>query len=262
MEQYSIQIIDGMERIQFFDEHWYKVPVFEWCPSVTKILGDAVNKGIGYQEWLKTVGTNANYVTRKAKESGIRIHECIEDMFKGESIRFDSREKLTKSDWDKLTHFTAWANKYKLKPMYLEAMVFSCEWIPEILKGKTNVKSIAGTADFIGHINGELWLLDWKTGNDVYETSEIQVSTYARMYNENAKKLKLEKVTRCGVVHIGAKVKTWKEDILQAPKVQVTECDIKRDSESFEDIVRLWTRLNGYVTLPEKDYPFELKLEV
>ena len=53
-----------------------------------------------------------------------------------------------------------------------------------------------GTLDLLIELNGEKWLLDIKTSNNVYESYHLQMAAYAKAYEETSG----EKVDRTGVI--------------------------------------------------------------
>lgn len=53
----------------------------------------------------------------------------------------------------------------------------------ELLVGSEKIDS-AGTLDFLVIIDGKLWILDWKTSNQVSDQYAIQVSAYQKFFEE------------------------------------------------------------------------------
>jgi hypothetical protein len=62
--------------------------------------------------------------------------------------------------------FEAWMQTHKIEPVAVERRVFSQRFM------------YAGTLDFTGRIDDELSLLDFKTGNDVYDEAWFQMGGY------------------------------------------------------------------------------------
>lgn len=65
----------------------------------------------------------------------------------------------------------------------------------------------AGKPDAIARINGETWLLDWKTSNGVYGETALQTAAYARaqFYDTgDGVENPLPEIERIGVVHVTA----------------------------------------------------------
>ncbi|MHA1972993.1 MAG: PD-(D/E)XK nuclease family protein [Candidatus Hodarchaeales archaeon] len=256
--------VDGVVRIDWWEEHHYSIKgkINDTVPSVTKILGDVIAKGYGFDNWLKSVGPNASYLSRKAADSGSKLHNAFEQLICGSEIDVELGI-WEKDEWKKLQYFYDWYNGLDIEPIAVEQVVYSTKWIAELVEGKTTIKSLAGTADFICRINGEVWLLDWKTGNAIYDTSEMQLAAYAVMWNEMVRDgiIDAPLVKRVGVVHVGSKHKKVVKEKMQGVGVGVTEVDVLKDKASFENTVQLWARLNPTYKKPIVDYPPKFKLE-
>lgn len=238
---------DMIQRIEYFSEHWYQVGE-EKYPSVTLIL-NVIAKGYGYDEWLKTAGHEANYIVREAQESGSKLHNSIERLIKGEAVSavestLSGNNEFTKKEWKKLNDWLNWYVGLGIEPIAIETMVFSHVW------------KVAGTADFICKIGEDIWLLDWKTGNSIYETSNIQVAAYAHMWNELNPE---NKVNRAGVVHIGASNRTKKD--LNNVGVKLVEVNMENDKLVFDNTVDLFRRFNPTIKAPTDEYDLVLKLD-
>lgn len=224
--------------IEIFHQHWYKIED-EYYPSVTSVL-QCINKGQGYDEWLKAVGHNAEIITRKAQESGSKLHHSIELLLKGHLLEpHDYDEK----EWIKLCNFVNWWDGLEIEPIAIEEEVYSKK-----LK-------IAGTADLICKIENEYWVLDFKTGNNVYSTSGLQVAAYSNMYNAMQSDIK---ITKCGIVHIGALNKTKKD--LSNKGVKVVEHDLAKNTKLFLNTLEIYNNLDFRTNPPQVEYPMELTL--
>lgn len=164
------------KQINIADERFYesKNTPGAYFPSVTTIL-DAYYKGYGFHEWLKQVGFNAEEILRKAGEQGTNVHSMI-DMYLKEFpvIWLDSNGKMlyTLDEWQMFTRFVEfWA---KTKP---EKLVHEFSLVDDEL-------GFGGTIDFIGAINNEIWLIDWKTSNAIHKSHELQIAAYAVAWNK------------------------------------------------------------------------------
>lgn len=246
MSKYNSKIIEenGVSRIEYFNEHWYKVPGHEeLLPSTTHIINQVVSKGYGFEEWLKSVGHESNYIVREAQESGSKLHHAIEQLIKGEQVVAEQPiiggEKYDKNEWKKLNQWVDWMKQYKVEPLASEMIVYD--------------ERSAGTLDCIAKINGEIWVLDWKTGNDVHESAKFQVADYFHKAQTGE-----FKPVKAGIVHIGASNRTFKE--LNAPGVKLIEVDTKVYGEGFDNIYKLYKLLYPNEKAPTDVYPLELCL--
>lgn len=254
MEKYKIiEKENGIKLISYFNQHFYEIPGLpEPLPSVTKILG-VIHKGYGYDQWLKDTGENADYITRRASESGVKLHNAFERAVKGETVECQTEfENFDEKEWQKFLNWVNWYTNLNIKPLLLEVTVFS------------EADGVAGTADLIAEVelNGqkEVILFDYKTGNNIYETSHLQVSAYFKYYNDlvDSGYFSTPKATMCGILHIGANIRTAKE--LNNVGVKFEETDSESDYISYGYALQLFRRFNPNLKAPIKDYPAEVKL--
>jgi hypothetical protein len=113
--------------------------------SVTTVLGNTVAKP-ALTNWLKKNSENKiNKTTTAAFDYGTRFHKALEDFFldKTPEVQDDFRPGYD--------NFIVWAAENNVKPLHIEKTMFSHKY------------GFAGTADFIGYVNGELMICDWKT---------------------------------------------------------------------------------------------------
>lgn len=225
--------------VEIFNAHWYKVGD-EYYPSVTSVL-QCISKGYGYDEWQKSVGHNADIIVKKAQESGSKLHGAIEKQFlQGLELTPDGFEE---QEWIKMCNFANWYNDLNIQAEEVEVEVYS-----------ENLK-IAGTADLICIINGERWLLDWKTGNNIYSTSHLQVAAYVQMWNAlNPDK----KVARGAIVHIGASNRTKKD--MNNIGVKCEEVDIAKSTKLFKHTIAIYDGMGFRKNPPMLEYPMTLKI--
>ncbi len=85
-----------------------------------------------------------------------------------------------------LVTFHEWLTTHELKPIILETPLVS------------DIYGYGGTPDFVGHVNGELELLDFKTGNALYNDYHYQVAAYRQLLHENGHDIKRARLLRVG----------------------------------------------------------------
>jgi hypothetical protein len=179
----ELRVLDEKNRIisvTVQDERFYSresvnpstgLPEFIFVPSVTYIL-TAMAKGKGFENWLKTQGENADEVKLAAGNKGSRIHRAVDTLINGGIVGIDAefpdsddvQKPLSAEEYEALMHFAAWHQE--AKPEYI-ATDF-------LLWGD----GYAGVADILCRIGGELYLVDLKTGQGLYESYTLQVSAY------------------------------------------------------------------------------------
>jgi hypothetical protein len=71
------------KRVDIFNERWYRKPnTDKFYRNVTTILG-IVDKGYGFQDWIKGVGYNADIILDRAGKFGSAFHEMVEKFLLG-----------------------------------------------------------------------------------------------------------------------------------------------------------------------------------
>ncbi len=251
-------------RVDILDERFYEVGSDEqgnpiYFPSVTWIL-DSLPKGAGFEQWLKDVGNNAVYVASRAAEVGSLIHETVSRMLQGEKISFTDfiyssdmkyhGNTWTIEEWKMLLRFKQLWDEYDCQLIANEATVVHPE-------------GFAGTADIICTIGEDTWLLDVKTGNEVYDSAYLQVAAYANAWNHWSENL--VKVNRIGIIHLKAKTRTRNVEKMYGEGWRIDEPkeDIGYLYDKFLsvlDIFRLENRNRKFEPVT-KSYPMEITLK-
>ncbi len=157
-------------------------PIMLAVPSVTWIAGH-YPKGIGFYKWLADRGWDeAEAIKAAAGDKGSKVHEAISAILAGQEVRIDSKflnrtigqlEELTFEEVECIKAFIDWkATLESFEPIAWDIVVFSEQ------------HGYAGTIDLIARVNGELYIIDFKTSQNVWPEYEMQVSAY-RMAVEN-----------------------------------------------------------------------------
>src|SRR3990167_4848251 len=157
-----------VELAQTLTGHWYNVweqkkkgEIFLGTfPSSTTIL-NAYPQSPHLTKWIADQGWNESQrIKSEAGEKGTTVHTAVELLLKGEELlgagmksHFELNKVLSLEEWYKINTFVAWYREYSPETIGIEVRVFS-------KKGK-----YAGTFDWLGIINGEVTLLDWKTSS-------------------------------------------------------------------------------------------------
>ena len=192
-------------QINLFDERFYFIETKDvpkhleylkadggvYLPSSTHILDVAYSKGKQFEEWLKSVGSNAKTIAAIAAEKGSRCHALSEMLFNGMEISYDMRvegdyrhisPQISLDEWRDVLKLKDFYEQTGLKVLNTESVVWNLEY------------GYAGTVDLICEINGERWLIDLKFGNSIYESHFLQIESYAHCVD----------VDRIGVLHLKA----------------------------------------------------------
>jgi len=103
----------------------------------------------------------------KAQEIGTQAHALIEWTLRKQlgQIVGDRPATTPPAEWAFMS-FEDWAKSVSLEPVYVEQTVWSLDW------------GFAGTLDLLARVNGELMLIDFKTGKAIYDESYLQNVAY------------------------------------------------------------------------------------
>ena len=220
-----LEISDDHKQITLPDGRYYQRNG-EYYPSVTYVLSH-YPKGKFFEDWLKKVGYASEHIVKKAGEEGTQVHEMIEDYLNGEEMNFLSNgiPIYNPHIWQMFLRFVDFWETYKPSLIEAEVHLFSDE-----LK-------IAGTCDMVCEINGELWIIDFKTSNNLQSTYDLQTAIYAKCYEECFGK----KVNRTGVLWLKSSKRGPKKGVIQGKGWEMYES--KRTQEENLDIYKTVRKL-------------------
>ena len=215
-----LEISDDHKQITLPDGRYYQRNG-EYYPSVTYVLS-YYPKGKFFEDWLKKVGYSADYIVKKASEEGTQVHEMIEAYLNGEELNFleHGRPMYNPNVWQMFLRFVEWWEEYN--PTLIEAEV-------HLFSDKLKV---AGTCDLVCEINGELWVIDFKTSNHLQTTYDLQTAMYAQCFEECFGK----KVDRTGILWLKSSKRGPKKGKMQGKGWEVYESS--RTMEENLDIYR------------------------
>ena len=171
-----LEISEDSKQITLPDARYYRRNG-KYYPSVTYVLS-CYPKGKHFQDWLKKVGFSADWIVKKAAEEGTQVHEMIEDYLNGKELNFLSNgiPMYNPDVWQMFLKFVDFWEEYNPTLIEAEVHLFSDE-----------IK-VAGTCDLVCEIeiNGknEMWIIDFKTSNNLQVTHDLQGAIYAKCYEE------------------------------------------------------------------------------
>ena len=142
----------------------------------------------GRQATIDFLRRAADKKKRDAGDMGTRIHSIAETIIAGNEFT------ATPEEAPFVQGIYRFLDDRQVEPLLTEQMVASLHY------------GYAGTFDLIARIDGETWLLDWKTSKSVYREYSLQLAAYGNAEfigrpNE-PKKYKLPDIERYGVVHV------------------------------------------------------------
>jgi hypothetical protein len=168
-----LQISEDAKQITLPDSRYYQRNG-EYYPSVTYVLG-YYPKGKFFEDWLKKVGYSADYIVKKSADEGTQVHEMIEEYLNGAELNFLNDKGYPQYNpdvWQMFLKFVEWWEEYNPTLIETEVHLFS-----DTLK-------VAGTCDLVCEIDGELWIIDFKTSNHLQTTYDLQAAVYGKCYEE------------------------------------------------------------------------------
>lgn len=236
-------------QITTWDERWYvKTEKDEETQNITQILSYPSStwissyypKGVAYYKWLADKGWDeAEAIKSAAGDRGYRVHQAITKILSGEAISIDSSlenadtgnlEPIALDEYEAVMSFVEWFKAVNPKVVANEQVLFNERY------------QFAGTMDFLCEIDGETWLIDFKTSQYIWPSYEIQVASYAHTLDTMPDKM--------AILQLGYK--------RNKKSYKLTELTDK--FELFLAARQIWAHEAGNQKLLQKDYPTELFL--
>lgn len=252
------EVNNGVVQLTIADERWYWHEQYGFVPSVTWITSH-YPKSPYLLRWFAEQGSwdDVELVKREAAERGSKVHQAIVDLIDGKEVKMNSQyinptndvpEELTVEEYEAVLSFVDWWNETKPEIVAREVTVFN------------EREGYAGTIDLIAFINGELWIVDFKTSQHVSEEYELQVSAYKHAYGgykkeemHGGKKLtKMVAVDKLGILQVGYRLnkRKWKMN------------EVEDRYELFLATKKIWQRRTEGVVPLKREYPESVKLGV
>ena len=236
-----LKIYNNIIQITTLDERWYydkKTGLY--YPSSSWISG-YYPKGIAFYKWLADKGwSEAESIKASAGNRGSKVHQALEFYENNGSIKMNDEflnergvpEELTVEEWECIMAFDLWHKETNPELLMNEDVVLNEE------------HGYAGTLDRLYKINGEIWVVDFKTSQYIWPEHEIQVSSYKHA-------VKNHKVDKQAVLQLGYK--------RNKKGYKFTEIEDKFDL--FLHAKAIWAHENPEAKPKQRDYPTQLILK-
>lgn len=169
------------------------------CVGVTTVLG-VMNKPalVGWANKLGLDGYDVNKWVDSLAEIGTLIHYLVECNLKGKEPELgDYTANQINTAKEAFKKWEAWRANNKVELIDSEMQVVS------------DSLQVGGTCDVYAKVNGRLTVLDIKTSKGCYSEQRTQVVAYAKLLEENGKK-----VDDCRIIRIGRSENEGFDDIL------------------------------------------------
>lgn len=233
----------GIVQITTLDERWYSKKIGDeivYVPSVTWIAGN-YPKGIQFYKWLAEKGWDeAEAIKQAAGDKGSKVHKAIEDLLNGKEVKIDDKyfnqskeedEELTVQEYECLMSVVSWLDETKPKILANEYTTFNDE------------VGYAGTVDLKCEIDGEIWIVDFKTSKSIWTEYHLQLSAYKHADKD---------LPKIAILQVGYNLnkKKWK----------FTEIEDKFDL--FLAAKQIWAEESGKVSPKQMEYPLSLRWKI
>lgn len=138
--------------------------------SVTTILDVADKPAL--RAWRDNVGPEEadRYMNERA-DIGSRVHTACEWFLNGLTVELPAEDPV--GEFSRLFYgFTQWLDKYEPKTLATEQFVHSTR------------HGYAGSVDYICEIDGQTWIIDFKTSKNYQDSYGLQLAAYRQAYQE------------------------------------------------------------------------------
>lgn len=238
----QVNVLDTARVYQRSEELFY--------PSVTTVLS-YLPKGKFFEQWLKDVGSNADLIAGRAAKEGTQVHDAMEDLIAGKTIEWINqwgKANYSEFVWGMILKGAEFLNTVKPVHVATEEFLFS------------DTHHYAGAADYICEINGETWLIDFKTSKQIHKSMHFQLSAYAKAWEEIYGK----KIDKTGILWFKSHKRgpSNKEGVYQGKGWELVEVNnVEENFEKFMLIKQLFDMDNPNISAKVKTYPTEIKLD-
>lgn len=238
-----VQIVDrDTIRVTTTDERWYrKIEDVEkqWYPSTTWITSSHP-KNTAFWKWLASKGWDeAERLKVAGGNRGSKVHKAIEAALRFQPVSFDSRfgngtgidDELTSEEYECFLAFCDWYDAFKPKILAIETVVFSPESVLPM--------RYAGTVDFVCEIKGQVYIVDFKTSQNIWPEYRLQLSAYKHALSDY-------KNVKLAILQVGVRANKHQ-------KWRFTE--VEDEFDLFAAVYKIWESEYGSVTPYQRDYP-------
>ncbi len=197
MTNYTVQYESGDDvELEYNDEkHSYMVDGKQ-VPAVTRVVDAVSPKNLtdwaakaGADWWLNNYSDDVEMqpimydgiryaykdISAEAQKIGSDVHRWIELYIRGEMEEIELSVEYPDNVKVPMENFHKWVEARKVEWLGSEEKVYSKMW------------NYAGTIDALARINGELYVIDFKTSAKIYKEYYLQVYGYAQAVHEMGK---------------------------------------------------------------------------
>lgn len=254
MKKYAVS--PKAKRIDIFDERFYRIeipnedpkqaPEIIDLPSVTTYL-EAYPKGMGFNLWLKNT-KDPDAVRDEAGQVGSYVHDLIKATLNGATVKFKEGKII---EWERFLSWCQWWKELNaehvvtLSKLHIEFIVYDLEY------------ETAGTVDCMPTVDDIFIPYDWKSGNFIGDTAEIQVSIYRDMIMRNKEQVHIDDDAELGPAWLIQLNPKLNKKGLRPKEVK----DHNMQMDTFFHTKALWKRQNKNPKPKYRTYPTQVNLK-
>lgn len=160
-----------------YDERFYITKEGVCYPSMTHILDCALPTPHGLMEWIGNKGyEESQRIKNSAADLGTFVHECLEQMIKGEEVKLEYID----------LKFPNRKQALQVKRCLVGFLNFVAAEKPEFIESEYHFVSehkgfrYGGTIDCKAKINGKICGIDFKTSSSLHDKHRIQLTGYGQ----------------------------------------------------------------------------------
>ncbi len=185
-----------------------KPALINWAINATTdyIIANKERLGEEFASVIKESKSASHNISVEARELGTRVHSFADRWFPDN--KFELVQELLKIDDEKerkaISAFIEFLKNNKIERQFGERKIYSKKY------------KYAGTVDFVGKINNELVVADYKTSSAIYPEYFLQTAAYAQALEEELKikikKTMIVRVSKTGRLEVKEN-QNWKKDV-------------------------------------------------
>lgn len=209
-----------------------------YYPRITHLLSKVIDKGEGFNQWLKSYGSRCDDIAQQASNKGSLVHKaCASLLEKGEI--YSSAYDLEESSFKMITGFKNFLKDSGAKPFKSEV---------EVCDGQCS-----GRYDLLLKLPDNKYMLtDIKTGTSIYNTHYLQIMFYLKCVKVMHPDFEIIPT----ILHLKDNTKKGYQCVEFTPE------EITSYTKGYELTYELY-KILGYSLEPKKSYelPSKIKLE-
>lgn len=190
-------------QITLEDERYYKHKK-TYAPSNTWVVS-TYPKGKYFLQWVALNGyEQSQLIMHEKAERGSRLHQAIENLLNGDQLAHDapvmrgedSLGEMPADEWKAITDWLSWWKEF-IQDKKVEILAIEESYIY-----KSKNITFGTTVDFVVRIDNVIWIIDWKSGKNIFEPYRLQMTGIYKALLQN-KVIKKTDDVMLGIFQVG-----------------------------------------------------------